>query len=67
MQVVVRPTPSERQILIVPNHPLLDSGTLRVIACQAANYLKRTKKFDEPFTPSSFHQRLAASRPTRPI
>ncbi len=36
---LVRATPSGRQILVVPNHSLLDTGTIRAIARQAANYL----------------------------
>ncbi len=36
---LVRSTPSGRQILVVPNHSLLDTGTIRAIARQAANYL----------------------------
>ena len=36
---LVRSTPAGRQILVVPNHSLLDSGTIGAIARQAANYL----------------------------
>lgn len=36
---LVRPISSGRQILIIPNHSLLDSGTIRAIARQSANYL----------------------------
>jgi predicted RNA binding protein YcfA (HicA-like mRNA interferase family) len=36
---LVRSTPSGRQILVVPNHSLLDTGTIRAIARQAATYL----------------------------
>ena len=36
---LVRRLPSGRQTLIIPNHGMLDTGTIRAIAHQAANYL----------------------------
>ena len=40
---LVRSTPSGRQILVIPNHSLLDTGTIRAIVRQAANYLTDEK------------------------
>ncbi len=40
---LVRSTPSGRQILVIPNHSLLDTGTIRGVVRQAANYLTDEK------------------------
>lgn len=36
---LVRPIPAGRQVLIISNHQLLDTGTIRAIARQAGKHL----------------------------
>lgn len=36
---LVRTVASDRQVLIIPNHKVLDTGTIRAIARQSATYL----------------------------